>query len=145
GERARAVPWAVAAFLLVRREAWDAAGGFDERQWMYAEDLDLGWRLARAGWETWFEPAAVADHESAAAADQAWGDSGKAERWWRATYAWMRRHHRGGRATAFGLIQVTGQAVRWPVLAVAARIRPARYARRRDAARWWLGIHVAGL
>ena len=29
--------------------AWEAAGGFDAQQWMYAEDLDLGWRVARAG------------------------------------------------------------------------------------------------
>ncbi|TML25781.1 MAG: glycosyltransferase, partial [Actinobacteria bacterium] len=49
-ERARRVPWAIGAFLLVRRPAWDAAGGFDESQWLYAEDLDLGWRLRRAGW-----------------------------------------------------------------------------------------------
>src|SRR6202011_88109 len=50
--RSRRVPWAVAAFLLIRRAAWDQLGGFDERQWMYAEDLDLGWRLREAGWTT---------------------------------------------------------------------------------------------
>jgi N-acetylglucosaminyl-diphospho-decaprenol L-rhamnosyltransferase len=57
--RARRVPWAVAAFLLLRRTAWDEVGGFDERQWMYAEDLDLGWRLRQAGWATRYEPRAV--------------------------------------------------------------------------------------
>ncbi|MEO9119880.1 MAG: glycosyltransferase family 2 protein, partial [Solirubrobacteraceae bacterium] len=43
--RARTVPWALAACLLLRRAAFDAIGGFDARQWMYAEDLDFGWRL----------------------------------------------------------------------------------------------------
>ena len=57
-DRARVVDWAIGALLLVRRAAWDAAGGFDEGQWMYAEDLDLGWRLARAGWHTRYEPSA---------------------------------------------------------------------------------------
>ena len=45
--------------------AWDEIGGFDERQWMYAEDLDLGWRLHQAGWATRYEPDAVVDHEVA--------------------------------------------------------------------------------
>ena len=59
------------AFLLVRREAWDAIGGFDEGQWMYAEDLDLGWKLRERGWATRYEPRALVDHESAAATTQA--------------------------------------------------------------------------
>ena len=57
-ERARVVPWAVGACLILRRAAFDAVGGFDERQWMYAEDLDLGWRLHDAGWLTRYEPGA---------------------------------------------------------------------------------------
>jgi N-acetylglucosaminyl-diphospho-decaprenol L-rhamnosyltransferase len=69
-ELARRVPWAVAAFLVFRRTAWDEVGGFDERQWMYAEDLDLGWRLHEAGWATRFEPRAVVDHHHAAATTQ---------------------------------------------------------------------------
>lgn len=34
---------------LYRREAWDAAGGFDERMFLYYEDLDLALRIAAAG------------------------------------------------------------------------------------------------
>ncbi len=73
-DRPRRVPWAIAAFLLVRREAWDAIGGFDEHQWMYAEDLDIGWRLARAGWATRYVPGAHVEHESSASTEQAWGE-----------------------------------------------------------------------
>ena len=36
------------AFMLMRRSAFEAAGGFDEGYWMYMEDLDLSYR-ARAG------------------------------------------------------------------------------------------------
>jgi N-acetylglucosaminyl-diphospho-decaprenol L-rhamnosyltransferase len=50
------------AFMLMRRSAFEDVGGFDEGYWMYMEDLDLSYRLARAGWVTWYEPAATVQH-----------------------------------------------------------------------------------
>jgi N-acetylglucosaminyl-diphospho-decaprenol L-rhamnosyltransferase len=50
------------AFMLLRREALGTVGLFDEEYWMYMEDLDLNWRLARAGWITWYEPSVRAIH-----------------------------------------------------------------------------------
>jgi N-acetylglucosaminyl-diphospho-decaprenol L-rhamnosyltransferase len=50
------------AFMLMRRSAFEAAGGFDEGYWMYMEDLDLSYRLAQAGWLSWYEPAATVRH-----------------------------------------------------------------------------------
>jgi GT2 family glycosyltransferase len=41
-----------------RREAWAAAGGFDERLFMYLEDVDLAWRLRLLGWDAVFAPEA---------------------------------------------------------------------------------------
>ncbi len=84
-QRPRRVPWAVGAFLLVRRPAWDAIGGFDPAQWLYAEDLDLGWRLARAGWATRYEPRARVRHHESAATGQAWGSDERTARWLRAS------------------------------------------------------------
>ena len=113
-ERARRVPWAIGAFLLLRREAFDAAGGFDERQWLFAEDLDLGWRLRRAGWATRYEPAARVEHAGSAATG-AFGDE-RTERWQRATYAWILRR-RG--------IAVTRLTALLNVLGALARAEPA--------------------
>jgi GT2 family glycosyltransferase len=144
-ERPRRVPWAIAAFLLVRREAWEAIGGFDEHQWMYAEDLDIGWRLHKAGWATRYEPRARVEHESSASTEQAWGDAGKTERWQRSTYAWMLRRMGAPRTRAVAAIQIAGQLARLLWLEPAARIAPNRFERRRNAARWWIRLHRAGL
>jgi N-acetylglucosaminyl-diphospho-decaprenol L-rhamnosyltransferase len=51
------------AALVVRREAWDALGGFDERYFMYGEDLDLSLRLRLAGWRLGVVPAARVAHD----------------------------------------------------------------------------------
>jgi GT2 family glycosyltransferase len=50
------------AFMLIRREALEQAGDFDEGYWMYMEDLDLCWRFREAGWLTWYEPTVSAFH-----------------------------------------------------------------------------------
>jgi hypothetical protein len=50
------------AFMLMRRAALEQVGDFDEGYWMYMEDLDLCYRLAEAGWTTWYEPGATVVH-----------------------------------------------------------------------------------
>ena len=50
------------AFLLIRRAALAAVGGWDERYWFYAEDLDLCLRVAQAGWRVRYVGTATATH-----------------------------------------------------------------------------------
>lgn len=61
--RRREAGWLSGSCLLVRWEAFDAIGGFDERYFMYFEDIDFGDRLTRAGWENIFTPDAVIAHD----------------------------------------------------------------------------------
>ena len=56
------VDWASGALLLVRRSAFDQLGGFDERFFMFMEDVDLCWRARQSGWRVALEPAAGAVH-----------------------------------------------------------------------------------
>jgi GT2 family glycosyltransferase len=53
---------ACAGAALYRRAAVRAVGGFDERLFLYLEDVDLGLRLRLAGWTCRYEPRAVARH-----------------------------------------------------------------------------------
>lgn len=60
------VDWVSGACMLVRREAFEAVGGFDEDYWMYWEDADLCRRLRAAGWQVYYEPAAKVHHATGA-------------------------------------------------------------------------------
>jgi hypothetical protein len=62
----RIVDWVSGACMLARRAALDAVGGFDEGYFLYGEEMDLCYALRQAGWQVWYEPAAVADHHGAA-------------------------------------------------------------------------------
>jgi N-acetylglucosaminyl-diphospho-decaprenol L-rhamnosyltransferase len=64
------VQWISGACVLLRRRAWDDVGGFDPAYFMYLEDVDLCWRLRRAGWAVGFEPAAEVVHVQGVSADQ---------------------------------------------------------------------------
>ncbi len=52
--------------MIVRRDSYLAAGGFDESYFAYLEDVDLGWRLWSAGERVLSAPGAVVHHRSMA-------------------------------------------------------------------------------
>lgn len=58
----RAVGWLSGSCLLLRGSAYADIGGFDERYFMYMEDVDLGDRLGRAGWQNVYVPSAEVLH-----------------------------------------------------------------------------------
>lgn len=75
------VDWVTGACFLARREAFEAIGGFDESYFMYVEEVDLCWRLHRAGWRVLHEPRARVFHVGGASAA-------------RRPYAMIVAHHR---------------------------------------------------
>jgi N-acetylglucosaminyl-diphospho-decaprenol L-rhamnosyltransferase len=58
----RDVPYVVGAVLLVRRKAFEAIGGFDERFFPGSDDCDLCARMQKSGWRTIFFPQAEVIH-----------------------------------------------------------------------------------
>lgn len=81
-----AVPYVPTAALLARREAVAGVGGFDERL-RYGEDVDLVWRLHRAGGRVRYQPEVSVQHD-------------EPERW---PDLWMRRFHYGSSAAPLGI------------------------------------------
>jgi N-acetylglucosaminyl-diphospho-decaprenol L-rhamnosyltransferase len=134
-DRRRRVDWAHGAFLLIRREAWDAIGGFDRDQWMYAEDLDIAWRAARAGWASRYEPTARVTHAVSAATAKAWGDD-RARRSTAASYAWLERRRGVPRARATAAINCAAAALKAGL---------ARSSAERERQLWHLRLHRLGL
>jgi N-acetylglucosaminyl-diphospho-decaprenol L-rhamnosyltransferase len=57
-----AVDWVSGACMLVRREAYEAAGRFDAGYFMYFEEMDFCLRLAKAGWRVVYDPGAEVTH-----------------------------------------------------------------------------------
>jgi GT2 family glycosyltransferase len=55
--------WAISAAMMVRRDVFDAIGGFDERLFAFHEDSDLGWRANLAGRRVAYNPRARARHQ----------------------------------------------------------------------------------
>ncbi len=61
-DRARDVDFASGCLLLATRAALERVGLFDERYFLYLEDVDLCLRARRAGFRVRYEPRAVARH-----------------------------------------------------------------------------------
>ena len=99
-ERAALVDWIPGAFVFIPASVFQSLGGFDERFFMYYEEVDLCRRMARAGYAVWYWPELKAMHiggESAKTVDQARiSKSGSQLESWRMRSAllYYRKQHR---------------------------------------------------
>jgi N-acetylglucosaminyl-diphospho-decaprenol L-rhamnosyltransferase len=134
-DRERNVDWAVGAALLIRREAIDEIGGFDESFFMYVEDLEWCERAHKAGWEIWFTPEAVVVHVGNASGEQAYGAT-RSARWIANTYRYYRRHHGSLSTAAYRAANAFGAA--------SAAGRNAMRGDRARARFWWqqVPLHI---
>ena len=60
----RETSWCSGAAFAVRRDVYQRVGGFDPYIFMYAEDVDLSWRIRSFGWKIRYVPKAVIYHYS---------------------------------------------------------------------------------
>ncbi len=69
----REVDQIMGSFMYIRRSVLDEVGSFDEQYWMYFEEVDLCWRIKRAGWKIVHYPYASAIHFLSKSSEQ-WGN-----------------------------------------------------------------------
>ena len=135
-DRPRDVDWAVGAAWLMRRQAIDAVGGFDEAFFMYAEDVEWCWRARRAGWTIRFEPGALIRHVGNASGRRVYGDRRTAA-YLRNTYRFYRSAHGLPRTLAYRALNAA---------AAGSHAAVDRLAGRRQRAAWWsaqLRVHLS--
>ncbi|MFE0027373.1 glycosyltransferase [Amycolatopsis sp. NPDC059021] len=89
----RVAGWLSGSCQLFRREAFDSVGGFDTRYFMYFEDVDLGDRLAKAGWLNVYAPSAGVMHIGGHATSQASAKMLRAHH--ESAYRYLADRHRG--------------------------------------------------
>lgn len=69
-EKTREVDHVIGAFFLIRRDLFESIGGFDERFFVYLEDLDLSRRVRQAGWTSVYLTGARAFHAGGGTSNQ---------------------------------------------------------------------------
>lgn len=123
GGESHPVDWAMGCALLVRREAFERVGLFDEGFFMYSEETDLARRLVDSGWETHLVPGAtVVHHPSALRTDL---PRERLNEEWRSRRRYLRKHgsERSARGAElflgveYGLRGIVGAALRDPSFA----------------------------
>jgi N-acetylglucosaminyl-diphospho-decaprenol L-rhamnosyltransferase len=136
-DEVREVEFAKAAAFLIRREAFEEVGPFDEAFFLFSEETDWSYRAKKAGWRTLFLPEAEAVHVGGAS-------------WRRESAALFREQvrghlrflvkHRGARtAERARRVMLAGLRVRSLVF------RGDRRAVYRDAAEWVAGAPATSL
>lgn len=95
---AEPVAWVSGAFLCCRRSIWNEIGGFDEKFFLYYEDVDLCLRATQAGWEVWHVPEAVVEHQSGASFA---GNVNEQKRIYYANQRYFFQKHQGPLSAAF--------------------------------------------
>lgn len=117
----REVDWVSGASMFCRREAFDGINGFDDDYWLYMEDVDLCWRMHRAGWKVVYDPEAVVVHVGGTATAK----SATPFRFVKAHHRSLIRYHsktaQGVERLLFPLV-LGGMAVRLPIAWVRTKL-----------------------
>jgi len=120
-ESERDVDWVAGVFMLLPREVFERTGGFDERLFMYGEDLEWCRRIRDDGWRIRFFPQAEIVHHNHASSQILFGD-GRAALCLERHHAFLAERHGKLVAAAIMAVGLTGSALRCAWYAARARL-----------------------
>ncbi len=115
------------AFMMVKREVLDTTGGFDETFFMYGEDIDLSYRVQKAGYKNYYVAETTIIHFKGESTKR--GSLNYVLLFYKAMSVFVRKHYGGTRA---GIFTASIQLAIW-VRAMITAI--ARFTR-------WIGLPV---
>jgi hypothetical protein len=107
--KAQKVDWVTGAFMLLKKEVFEKTGGFDENYFMYGEEIEWQYRIAKAGFRVNYDPAVSATHLAGASSpDRAPAVIGEIEGW----KYWFKKYYPGWQETALRIIVLVGCILR---------------------------------
>jgi len=61
-DKDREVEWVTGAFMIFSKKVFDKSGGFDEKIFMYTEEMEIIYRVSRLGYKTYFRSSPTIIH-----------------------------------------------------------------------------------
>ncbi|MBC7228947.1 MAG: glycosyltransferase family 2 protein [Actinobacteria bacterium] len=122
------VDWVSGAAMLLRREAAEEVGGFDESYFMYVEDVDICWRLREAGHRVVFHPGFRLVHHIGKSSSQQ--STRMLYHHHRSMFIFFRKRYRGWRGWLLLPLVLAGLAARFALSLALQRVRAWRDVRR---------------
>ena len=118
------VDWVSGAAMLLRREAAERVGGFDESYFMYVEDVDICWRLKEAGYRVVYDPAMRLIHHIGRTSSQQ--SVRMLYHHHRSMFIFFNRSYRGWRGVTLAPLVAAGLAARFALSLLIRKIRSKR-------------------
>jgi N-acetylglucosaminyl-diphospho-decaprenol L-rhamnosyltransferase len=128
-ERETGCDWTSGSFMLVRGEALEQVGWFDERFFLYSEETDLCWRLKRAGWRILHLPELTIRHHE----NDGWGNARLEAQSVYARVQFARKHFSRPGQALYRLSLAFRYALRLALYSTLRRSHPKRRAAVREA------------
>lgn len=94
------------AFMMIKKEVLDKTGGFDERFFMYGEDVDLSYRIQKSGFKNFYFPESSIIHFKGESTRK--GSMNYVRMFYNAMSIFVKKHYSGSRAGIFNALIHTG-------------------------------------
>ena len=100
------------AFMMVRKNVLNITGGFDERFFMYAEDIDLSYRILKSGYKNYYFADTVITHYKGSSTKK---DIKYVKQFYKAMSQYVRKHYGNG---PYAILLESGIYVRGAIAAI---------------------------
>lgn len=127
------------ACFMVKRHVFDRLGGFDERYFMYSEDIDLAYRIHREGFNCYYVPEATVIHHGGGSSKSA-GNGFSATMMRESIFRFMQFRKGRSAAVLFRVVILFSALVRMGFILLSLPFHLLRFPHCRSAMRKWLAI-----